>query len=235
MLSRLLPQIYEMVTLGSSDTALFLRTTHSMPQKFFADNVKKLCLSVSVDASHAERILTLCTGISDLAFWVDCIDTPGHHAIMSLISRLRLCRLSIEQTHFISLFSDPTSRHAWCDSLTHLDIIFWHHELSPVVPYLDHLHSLTHLSLRLRHNRARAESLLDILSSCKKLEFMIIYDELPESAEEGIKVVDKRVVYMPYPSNVVQAWEAQARQDVTSSWFSAEEAIRRYIVEQERS
>ena len=232
MLSRLLPQIYEMVALGSSDTALFLRTTQSMPQKFFADNVKKLCLSVSVDTSHAERILTLCTGISDLAFWVDCIDTPGNHAIMSLISRLRLCRLSMEQSHFISLFSDPTTRHAWCDSLTHLDIIFWHYEISPVVPHLDYLPSLTHLSLRLGHNKARPGSLLDILSSCKKLEFMIIYDE---ESEEGTRVVDKRVVYMPYPSSVVQAWEAQARRDTTSSWFSAEDAIRRYIMEQESS
>jgi len=64
---------------------------------------------------------------------------------------------------------------------------------------------------------------------------MIIYDELEEFAEEGIRVVDNRVVCMPYPSKVVQAWQAQARKDITSSWFSAQNAIRRYAMEKESS
>ena len=203
-----------------------------MPNNFLANQVRHLCLSISVSSVNAERILSVCTGATDLAFWVDYIGVTDDHSIAPLLSPLRLRRLSIELKHFDALFSDTSIRHAWCDSLTHLDIIFWNDELSPDIPHLNHLSSLTHLALRLRHNHPREESLLNILSY-QQLEVIIIYDEPDSPEEEVIWTTDPRVVYLPYPANVVTEWEAQARQDDMCSWSRAERAIRKYITERE--
>lgn len=203
----------------------------SMPDNFLAKHVRHLCLSISVSNVNAERILSVCTGTTDLAFWVDYIGVTDGLSIAPLLSPLRLCRLSIELKHFDALFSDTSIRRAWCDSLTHLDIIFWNDELSPDIPHLNHLSSLTHLALRLRHNQPREESLLNILSY-QQLKVIIIYDE-PDSQEEVIWTTDPRVVYLPYPANVITEWEAQARQDDMCSWSRAERAIRKYITERE--
>lgn len=229
---RLLPQIYRIVALGSDDTALFLRSMRSMPSSFFANHVRHLCLSISVSSVDAERILSVCTGVTDLAFWIDYISVTGDYSIAPLVSPLRLRRLSIELKHFDALFSDTSIRHAWCDSLTHLDIIFWNHELSPDIPHLNHLSSLTYLALRLRHNEPREESLFSILSICQHLKAVIIYDE-SDSPEEVIWTKDPRVVYMPYPTNVITEWEAQARQDDMCAWSRAERAIRSYVTKRQ--
>jgi hypothetical protein len=229
---RLRPQIFGIVTLGSMDTNLFLRTLQCLPRHFFVDHVKKLCLSVSVTATQAERILSVCSGVTDLAFWVDYLRITPSRSILPLISALPLRRLSIEMEHFIFLFSDPSVNHVWCDGLTHLDIRFWKQTTSPVIPYLDRLHSLTYLALRLHHNLACEASLLSILSSCRALRIMIIYDH-PESGEELIWPTDPRVIYLPYPLNVIQDWESQAREDSTCDWFWAEELIQKHM-ERER-
>ena len=115
--------IYDMVTLGSSDTKLFLRTMDAVPPGFLANYVKRLCLSVSVDASDAERILGVCTGVVDLAFWVDYLRVFPAKPISPFIAPLPLQRLSIELNHFTSLFSDLNSQPKWADTLTHLDIV----------------------------------------------------------------------------------------------------------------
>ena len=225
---RLLPKIYEIVTLGSRDTQLFLRTLRYFPGHFFANHVKKLCLSVSVIGKHAESILSACSGVTDLAFWVDYLRTPPSRSLLPVIfSTLPLRRLSIELEHFIFLFSDPSVNHAWCDGLTHLDIRFWKHTTSPIIPYLDRFPSLAYLALRLQHNQPCEASLLNILSVCKTLQIMIIYDH--SEGEELIWPMDPRVIYLPYPPNVIQDWESQAREDVTCDWFWAKELIRKHL------
>lgn len=212
-----------MVTLGNTDTALFLRTMDSMPPNFVAINVKRLCLSVSVGGDNAARILRACTGVVDLAFWVDYLQAFPEHTLFPLISLLPLRRLSIELAHYRSLFREPA---AWCKTLTHLDIIFWSRETSPVVPYLDRLPSLSHLLLRLRHNRAKKNSLLTILSACKALKILVIYDE-SDSTEDAVLPVDPRVVKIHYPANVVGDWEACAKLDLNCTWSRAEELVRK--------
>ncbi|KAF8966631.1 hypothetical protein BDZ97DRAFT_622358 [Flammula alnicola] len=227
------PHIYDMVTLGSDDTALFLRTMETVPPEFFASHVKKLCLSVSVSAANAERILSVCKGVVDLAFWVDYLGRFPKRSIAPFISLLPLHKLSIELTHFTSLFSDPNSRHRWCDTLTHLEIIFWTHEMSPKVPHLHKLTSLTHLALRLRHSQVYEDSLFTILSECKHLKTLVIFDE-PDT-EDMVWTEDPRVVYLPYPPKVVPEWEAQARKDVACSWSRAEDLVRKHAAERERA
>ncbi|KAJ3512713.1 hypothetical protein NLJ89_g3361 [Agrocybe chaxingu] len=229
------PHIYEMVTLGSDDTALFLRTMGSLPQQFFANSVKKLCLSVSVSGRNATRILRACTGVTDLAFWVDYIGTVPNRSLIPYISPLPLRKLSAEVSHFLALFPTGEIIHPWCECLTHLDIIFWTHEMAPVIPPLDRLPSLTHLALRLRHNQTQEAALSTILSTCRALKVLIIFDDAEEAAEEKVWTVDPRVVFMPYPTNVVREWEAQARQEESCSWSRAEELVRRHAANRGRS
>ncbi|KAF8815113.1 hypothetical protein BYT27DRAFT_7249476 [Phlegmacium glaucopus] len=217
------PYIYDMVTLGNTDTELFLRTMESMPPNFVAINVKRLCLSVSVGGGDAARILRACTGVVDLAFWVDYLQGFPEHSLLPLISPLPLRRLSIELAHYRSLFREPP---AWCETLTHLDVIFWSRVTSPVVPYLDQLPSLSHLLLRLRHNRAKKDSLLTILSACKALKILVIYDE-SDRTEDAVLAVDPRVVKIRYPANVVHDWEARAKLDLNGTWSRAEELVQK--------
>jgi len=230
---RVQPCIYDMVTLGNDDTKLFLRTMDSMPPEFFAVHVKKLCLSVSVGAKNAKRILSICTGVTDIAFWVDYLGTYPRHPIAPLISPLPLRRLSIELKHFLSLFTGPEPDHGWCDTLSHLDIIFWTHELSPAIPHLEKLSSLTHLALWLRHSQAQETSLLAIVSARKSLKVLAIFDE-SDNPEDITWPADPRVVYMPYPSNVVREWEAQAKQNPDCSWSRAEDLVRKRTAERKR-
>ncbi|PPQ65347.1 hypothetical protein CVT26_000062 [Gymnopilus dilepis] len=228
------PTIYEIVSLGSNDTHLFLRTINSLPAEFFAFHVKKLCLSVSVSARNAAKIVSVCKGVTDLAFWVDYLGVQGFRAeaITSSISALPLRRLSIEFKHFLSLFPDPNTRHVWDDSLTHLDLIFWTHETAPVIPPLPKLSILTHLALRLSHNQPSDDSLHAILSACRSLRVLVIFDD-PETSEETAWSADPRVVFMPYPQNIVGEWEAQARDDDNNVWTRAEELVRMHTAERQ--
>ncbi|KAF9528621.1 hypothetical protein CPB83DRAFT_304861 [Crepidotus variabilis] len=228
------PRLYDIVTLGSSDTDLFLRTVQSRPDAdtFFTNHVKRLCLSVSVTPRNAEHILSACNGVNDLAFWVDYLTTSPNRSIGPLLSSLPLNRLSVEVRHFGSIFRDPDIRYTWFDTLTHLDIIFWHHELSPSIPHIEKLSSLTHLAMRLRHNQASENSLMAILSAARKLKILIIYDE-SDSAEEAIWATDSRVVFLPYPFEVVHDWESQAMDEESCSWKRAEELVRRKASEQQ--
>jgi len=195
----------------------------SMPPDFIAVNVKRLCLSVSVGGDSAARILRSCTGVVDLAFWLDYLQAFPEHSLSALISPLPLRCLSIEQSHYRTLFRESA---AWCETLTHLDIIFWSRETSPVIPYLDKLPSLSHLLLRLRHNRAKNGSLLAILSACKALKILIIYDE-SDWTEDAVLAVDPRVVKIHYPANVVRDWESRAKLDWNCTWSRAEELVRK--------
>lgn len=232
--ARVQPTIYEIVSLGSNDTHLFLRTMNALPAEFFALHVKKLCLSVSVSARNAAKILNVCKGVIDLAFWVDYLGVQNFRAetVTSLISSLPLRRLSIELQHFLSLFPDPNTHHAWDNSITHLDLIFWTRQTAPVIPPLAKLSQLTHLALRLSHNQPTEDSLRAILSACRSLKVLVIFDD-PETSEETAWSADPRVVYMPYPQNIVGEWEAQARDDLNNGWSRAEELVRRHTAERE--
>ena len=214
-----------MVTLSSTDTKLFVRSMESMPPDFIASNVKRLYLSVSVRGDSAAHILRACTGVVDLAFWVDYLQSFPEHSLSALISSLPLRRLSIELSHYRSLFSRLP---AWCETLTHLDIIFWSWETSPTIPYLDKLPSLSHLLLRLRHNRAKKDSLLAILSACKALKILVIYDE-SDAMDGAVLAVDPRIVRLRYPANhgIVRDWESRAKLDWNCSWSMAEELVRK--------
>ncbi|PPQ84911.1 hypothetical protein CVT25_004579 [Psilocybe cyanescens] len=232
------PCIYEMVALGSVDTALFLRTMDAMPPSFFAAYVKKLCLSVSVGASDAAHIIRVCTGLIDLAFWVDHLAIFPDRSIAPMLCSLPLKRLSIEYKHFLSLFWEPQVQLRWYNTLTHLDIIFWRPQTAQDIPHLEKFPHLTHLSLRLRHDSPSETTLTAMLSAYRHIKLLVILGDTEPEASDAQEVVwptNPRVVYIPYPSNVVKEWESQARDDPDCVWSRAEELVRTHTAEFERS
>lgn len=72
-----------MVVLGWDDCDKFLWAVEKKPREFFATSVTHLCLSYSVSSEKASRILEVCSGIVELALWVDfggaLVPTPQHH------------------------------------------------------------------------------------------------------------------------------------------------------------
>ncbi|KXN86503.1 hypothetical protein AN958_09975 [Leucoagaricus sp. SymC.cos] len=190
------PIIYDMVTLGSEDTALFLRTLASKPARFFATHVKCLCLSVSVKPTDAERILSVCSGVRFLAFWVNYLSALSIEA-----EHLRdLCQSSEKK-----LLSKGVS--AWSTNLTHLDIVFWPEDDWHVVPDLSQLSALTHVGLWHPHGCVEENLVSEILSWCEQLKILLVVVHEDDMTHQP-RSQDRRVVLMPYPATIVQDWEA---------------------------
>lgn len=203
-----------MVTLGSDDTVLFMRTLASKPAVFFATNVKSLCLSISVEPRDAERILAVCTGVRSLAFWVDYISTLSPTSMYHLISPLHLRKLSIEVQHFHALchstpgeFGNPSQ--SWHARLTHLDIVFWEEDDEPgVLSYLTQLKSLSRLGLWNPHGLVNEDFVSHILDACEQLEILLLVIDEDDSGRTPPTFQDPRVVLLPYPAQIIQDWEA---------------------------
>ncbi|KAF5386456.1 hypothetical protein D9757_005926 [Collybiopsis confluens] len=214
------PLIYEMVTLGRGDVALFLRTMAMFPADFFVRYVKRLCLTVSVRPHDARTILQTCTGVSNLACWVDFMGISPASPFRHLFYPLPLRRLSIEVGHFRQLgFSECV----WTGSLTCLDIVFW--DQGPLVlSELRFLPSLARLSLYLSQSDVDEPSLLSILSATPTLQILVLVVEEDDLDRfEHTTRIDPRIVCMPHPPTVPD-WEAPHR-GLPDLWSHAEEIV----------
>lgn len=221
------PIIYNMVTLGSEDTALFLRTLASKPAEFFATHVKCLCLSVSVTPVDAEKILSICSGVRRLAFWVNYLSAFPGKSITHLISPLSLRRLSIEARHLRSLRQSSLKARAgedsrWYTNLTHLDIVFWPEDTSLTLPDLTHFRSLTHVGLWQSHRPVEEKLISEVLDSCKRVQILLVVVHESDMTQRPC-AQDRRVVFMPYPTAVVVDWEASFT-GKPNTWSRAQEA-----------
>ncbi|THV04774.1 hypothetical protein K435DRAFT_648876 [Dendrothele bispora CBS 962.96] len=217
------PVIYEMVTLGSSDAILFIRTMDSTPASFFARNVRVLCLTVSTRPADAFRILQTCTGVTSLACWVDFHRVAPRVPFQVPLAQLPLRRLSVEIGQFMEL---PLPHCLWLTTLTHLNLIFWVRHGSIEVPGLELFPSLTHLSISLRGSDVDETSLIGLLSAGRFLRILcIVLDEheYEHIGDRDTTVIDPRIVYMPRSDNVPD-WEAPYRGQ-PDTWFHAEEAV----------
>jgi hypothetical protein len=225
---RIAPIIYNMVTLGSDDTALFLRTLASKPPEFFAAHVKCLCLSVSVQPMEAEKILSTCTGVRMLAFWVDQLSTLPDTSVTQLLSPLSLRKLSIEVQHLHvlcqSTFKTSTDGSSlWYTNLIHLDIVFWSEDNPHPLPDLTHCRSLTHVGLWNPSSLVVESLVSEVLNLCEQLEILLVVFHECDMAHRPT-FHDRRVVFMPYPARVVQDWE-DSFQGQSNTWSRAQEAV----------
>ncbi|KAF9065936.1 hypothetical protein BDP27DRAFT_1331317 [Rhodocollybia butyracea] len=106
--------IYETVVLDlpSSRTAALLRTIEAKPAEFFTRRIKRLYLSYSVTPAEAGRILSVCTGLTQLTCWVQHQHDGWLLRYLNPTSLSHLTRLSIKL--------DMTN---YTKNLTHLDIV----------------------------------------------------------------------------------------------------------------
>ncbi|KAK0459927.1 hypothetical protein IW261DRAFT_344087 [Armillaria novae-zelandiae] len=214
------PLIYEMVTLGTDDTSLFLRTMDELPVAFFQQNVKRLCLTVSVEPEAAARILATCSGLQSLACWVDFRAVRPQVQFSPLIASQRLQRLSMEIRHFRQLCRDPLGRGALFRSLTRLDLIYWEPgELD--VWELAALPHLTHLCIIVRDLPVTEAYLLSVISMCPSLNVMAV---LIDEGADPVPTRDWRIVWLPYPVMVLD-WEAPFRGQ-EDTWSRAEDIVK---------
>lgn len=221
MISRIQPLVYEMVTLGSGDIALFLRTMEMFPLDFFARFVKRLCLTVSIRPQDAQKILQTCTGVSSLACWVDFIGSVTPIPFPQLFHRLPLRRFSIEVAHFRRLSLPECT---WTTSLTCLDLVFWESDDSVLLPELRSLPALTHLALFLQHLDVEDSVLAYILSGVPTLRILcLVIDEDDLESFEHTTRVDLRIVCISHPESVPD-WEASYR-GLPDIWAHAEDIV----------
>ncbi|KAE9392580.1 hypothetical protein BT96DRAFT_967386 [Gymnopus androsaceus JB14] len=194
------PLVYEMVTLGSGDIVLFLRTMEIFPPDFFARYT--------------------CTGVSSLACWVDFLGSSPPVPFPQLFHQLPLRRFSIEVTHFRGIILLDCT---WIDSLTCLDLVFWDED-SILLSELQYLPALTHLALFLQHTDVEDSSLAYILSVTPALQVLcIVIDEDDLERFEHATRVDPRIVCVPHPESVPD-WEAPYR-GLPDIWSHAEEVV----------
>lgn len=208
-----------MVSLDDAQAKLFLRTVQSRPN-IFAHHVKKLCMDFTVESDTAKEILRLCSDIDDLAIWAEYQVSPhSEDSYRQLLSSFRLRRLSTELQQFESLF-DQSNR--WTTTLTHLDI-YWYYDDLLIISNLEKLSMLTHLALRLSHNKPSTTFLQDIFPRCRNLKIMVITSLL---WTEGVWQAEPRIVTIKETGNAATHWESRASNNKTSIWRRAEDLIR---------
>lgn len=131
--SRMEPIPYESVVLsdGGWDTPDELVARPADYLKF-ANHVQRLCITHTAPLRVAERALTACPGITELACWSN--DTE-HRVLLAPISSLRLRKLSIEFEHFLRLPLEPSGLNIspchWYRHLTHLELVIWGYDHPP--------------------------------------------------------------------------------------------------------
>ncbi|KAF9059184.1 hypothetical protein BDP27DRAFT_1431698 [Rhodocollybia butyracea] len=117
--------IYETVVLDlpSSRTAALLRTIEAKPAGFFSRRVKRLYLSYSVTPAEAERILSVCTGLTQLTCWIQHQHDGWLLRYLNSTPLSHLTRLSIKLDMVTERNSIPSFSDELYQNLTHLDIV----------------------------------------------------------------------------------------------------------------
>jgi hypothetical protein len=215
------------------------------PADFLGLHVKRMCITCNaIVMEEATHILSICTNIVDLAFWLSPFVNssgkdipalgPGSGAqdtpIAHVLSRLPLQRLEVRYERILQLECESVrvgELPGWCATLTHLDIFCW--TLSsrtshiPQPPLLLHLPALTHLSIGWSEFEPGLHEKEDIASflAAKPLLQVVLVDT--EEVDDDHVPIDDRIVYLPASADPVREWANQGRR--LSKWALAEKVV----------
>ncbi|KAH6877410.1 hypothetical protein BKA70DRAFT_1127608 [Coprinopsis sp. MPI-PUGE-AT-0042] len=238
--TRVQPRMFHTIVLQTPSSA------HSLQLKspdFRHLHVKRLCITFdSMSMEQASAVLSTCTGIVDLAFWLawlegesisignsTAVDRPSMARVISQLL-LRRAELPYEQLveierEYLRIGSLP----GWCMTLTHLEVLYW--SLSSkdghiLIPLLQHLESLTHLALDWRiftpalHERVDIASFLETRPSLQ----IVLVDTEGGQVPDDHTPIDIRIVYMPIidSEDPVEEWLGHG-----SKWEMAEKTVER--------
>ncbi|KAH6902048.1 hypothetical protein BKA70DRAFT_678931 [Coprinopsis sp. MPI-PUGE-AT-0042] len=236
------PRMFHTVVLQTPSSA------HSLQLKspeFIHLHVKRLCITYSsMSMDEANIVLSTCTGVVDLAFWLawpeansnsnpPTVDKP---TIARALSQLPLqhAELPYEQLVEIERESLRTgSFPGWCTTLTHLEVIYW--SLSSkdghiVIPLLQHLDALTHIALNWYVFDPELHERVDIASflETKPTLQIVLVDAEQGSVPDDHTPIDIRIVYLPVvddSEDPVDEWLGHG--GVRSKWTMSEKTVER--------
>ncbi|KIK57959.1 hypothetical protein GYMLUDRAFT_171972 [Collybiopsis luxurians FD-317 M1] len=213
--------IYETVVLDhpAIRTASFIQTLDARPAEFFTLRIKHLHLSYSVTLREAQKILSVCTGLTQLICWAESCQVQGWlRTYLTPSSTLNLTRLSVKLEMLFKSDSVPSFSDEIFQNLTHLEIVLpppthegmlidW--TVLPQLPYLKHvtigdLFSWDHLYLL-----PVLRNLLDLSST---LESLAVITKEPQMLEalEAQNFDDPRLVILPrfnWPMDLPTYWK----------------------------
>jgi len=215
---------YETVTLFDADMcAQFLCAVDAKPPSFFTANVKSLCIPGDITPLDAERILVVCQGVVNLAYWI-----TGSPPLFHTITSLRPKRLSINTR---GLFGESSSAHfgqPFFANVTHLELVDW--EWMPLSSNLELLPCLTHLAVDFDHFDDKIIARLrDILDSCQSLILLLCLapddDAMVKGSSSLAELDDSRLVVLS-DADVLEDWEASLINSETCQWAFAEGIVK---------
>ncbi|KAJ7146312.1 hypothetical protein C8R44DRAFT_11848 [Mycena epipterygia] len=206
---------YELVTISESIYSSvcadnFLKLIDAKkPPDFFATAVKTLCIPYFVPAAEARRILSACTGVEKLAFWVEHFEPQLEPP---LFTQLSLRRLSIAFRQLSDMITATIpSQSSWLSSITHVDLAFRGDVRTSDLADLSRLPRLSHVAFISSHTSpAHAEVLC---SSCPSLQVLVVlYDDDSTASRAEMAALyafDYRIVAAAdEPLDVTVDWEA---------------------------
>ncbi|KAG6820205.1 hypothetical protein H0H93_004055 [Arthromyces matolae] len=226
--------LYEIVTISNSKICKsFLCAVESRPPSFFAATVKSLCIPGDIEAEHALRILSVCQGVINLAYWINSYHTltrTSSQSHFSVVSTLRPLRLSINTAGFFGPAMPPDLTHPFFSQVTHLEIVDW--PWPAISTKFELLPSLTHLALDLDgYDQFTINQIRNLFESCKRLRILLclVTDEEtminatsafdPLNAEFGYKLV------ILSDSDVIGNWENSLQTSEACHWTFAEAVV----------
>ncbi|KAH6902031.1 hypothetical protein BKA70DRAFT_678635 [Coprinopsis sp. MPI-PUGE-AT-0042] len=229
------PRMFHTIVLQTPSSAHSLQLKSS---DFLHLHVKRLCITFdSMSMEEASAVLSTCTGIVDLAFWlawleVESIDSSTKASMARVISQLPLRRVELPYEQLVEIEREYLrigSLPGWCMTLTHLEVLYW--SLSSkdghiLIPLLQHLESLTHLALDWRiftpalHERVDIASFLETRPSLQ----IVLVDTEGGQVPDDHTPIDIRIVYMPIidSEDPVEEWLGHG-----SKWEMAEKTVER--------
>ncbi|KAK0213333.1 hypothetical protein DFS33DRAFT_116651 [Desarmillaria ectypa] len=202
--------IYQTVVLGfpKLQTNLFLQTVDSRPASFFASHVKNLYLTF-VSYPQAQKVLSVCTGVTNLACWA-----ASSSLELLPLPRQPLERLSVNVATLMQLCETrkPDFSHPAFRALTHLDIT------EPPTSSVDidwsalyKLPKLTHISIGNLTESHHLFLLKELLANCESLLYLVVISDHGEFTKRvSEEIDDRRLKILPYfhhPKEYRTYWE----------------------------
>jgi hypothetical protein len=223
---------WEMITLAecySATNRKLLDLFKEKPTIFFAERVKTLCVSAYLDISDALQVLPLCTGVVNLACWVDPrqISSP---TFFDTVSSSQPRRLSIDTETFFGWgrnFQQASFSHRFFENVTHLELLFRQIDI-PLFAGLHLLPQLTHLALDPEsYDVIPLNFLSDTLRKCISLHVLIAFEGVDQGTDASAFIKDAsqddRLVVLPC-GEYIRNWEA-FRRGLPDVWTQAERII----------
>ncbi|KAJ7586340.1 hypothetical protein C8J56DRAFT_103638 [Mycena floridula] len=204
--------IYENVVLNFpiSRTSMFLRTIEARPPQFFASHVKKLYMTSIVSAEDAQKILDVCTGVTELTCW----------SSINLSDLQSYDRVSLPAAVYGAIFAAPSFSPWALTTLTHLDIVNPRPSQGPAIDWtvLEALPNITHLcigELRAWEHFFLIPVIEELLLNSPTLQKVILITQDRDFKNAILEdIEDRRLVFAPsfhHPKDLTSYWQGVNR------------------------